>query len=534
MPMLKILIAEDEMRIAELIQQLGHWEELNIEVADICYDGLSALESIKEKKPDIVLTDIRMPVYDGLELIQKTIEMGIHAEFIILSGYRHFEYAKSAIQQGVLDYLLKPIDEELLNQALMKACTRIQDKVNHDKKFGHERYSGGMWNRILPDSYLRETGKEWGRAEEMTLEQCNERYFTHFVSGAFRIYYVRTTIDHTLQESSVFKEHIYGLIEKIGKKDLNIEIYFADGGMFLLVNFSSGKKETERRFVSALFYGIKNLAEVYGPFDVTIGCSQYSENIENLSELAEQARMSEWGRLTFGGNKILDFRMIQNLRHFKEKDLLTEDLVVRLQKCYDFLLLDELKSLFGEIVRLSKSYSSCHPLDMLRVQKKLICLLLDRYSMNEAEREKEYRKMVLKTSAANSFGALLEKTAELLMQSFNEYIEQLRQKQQKPVVEARSYIDSAYATDITLEVVAERVGLSPAYFSKVFKQETGMGFAEYLTNVRMNVAKKKLVESRESIKVIAVEVGYTGEKYFSKVFKKVVGIKPTIYRNLYS
>ena len=61
-----------------------------------------------------------------------------------------------------------------------------------------------------------------------------------------------------------------------------------------------------------------------------------------------------------------------------------------------------------------------------------------------------------------------------------------------------------------------------------------MGFAEYLTNVRMNVAKKKLVESRESIKVIAVEVGYTGEKYFSKVFKKVVGIKPTIYRNLYS
>ena len=93
---------------------------------------------------------------------------------------------------------------------------------------------------------------------------------------------------------------------------------------------------------------------------------------------------------------------------------------------------------------------------------------------------------------------------------------------------------AAYGKDITLEQVAERVCLSPAYFSKVFKRETGQGFAEYLTEIRIAAAKKYLAETRESVKNIAALVGYQDEKYFSKVFKKTVGIKPTVYRSLYA
>ena len=113
-------------------------------------------------------------------------------------------------------------------------------------------------------------------------------------------------------------------------------------------------------------------------------------------------------------------------------------------------------------------------------------------------------------------------------------MEKLRKKQQKPVLEAKAYMDAAFGKDITLEQVAERVGLSPAYFSKVFKQETGQGFAEYLMQLRIAAAKKYLAETRESVKSIAALVGYQDEKYFSKVFKKAVGIKPTVYRSLYA
>ena len=97
---LRVVVVDEEYRIAELLLQLGHWEMLNLEVADVCYDGIHALESIQNNKPDIVLTDIRMPGCDGLELIQKVKELGLSPEFIITSGYRHFEYAKTAIQQA--------------------------------------------------------------------------------------------------------------------------------------------------------------------------------------------------------------------------------------------------------------------------------------------------------------------------------------------------------------------------------------------------------------------------------------------------
>ena len=97
---LRVVVVEDEYRIAELLLQLGHWEMLNLEVADVCYDGIHALESIQNNKPDIVLTDIRMPGCDGLELIQKVKELGLSPEFIITSGYRHFEYAKADRRRG--------------------------------------------------------------------------------------------------------------------------------------------------------------------------------------------------------------------------------------------------------------------------------------------------------------------------------------------------------------------------------------------------------------------------------------------------
>ena len=93
----RVIIVEDEYRIAELLVQLGHWDALGLQIADVCYDGLHALESIQKNKPDIVLTDIRMPGCDGLELIQKVKVLGLSPEFIITSGYRHFEYAKTAI-----------------------------------------------------------------------------------------------------------------------------------------------------------------------------------------------------------------------------------------------------------------------------------------------------------------------------------------------------------------------------------------------------------------------------------------------------
>ena len=188
----------------------------------------------------------------------------------------------------------------------------------------------------------------------------------------------------------------------------------------------------------------------------------------------------------------------------------------------------------GRVFSRTQSIHKGHPADMLAAQRELIRCSLDGTTAEQREKDELTQKILRQTAADGSFQELLRTTQELLLTFFSDYVEKLRKKQQRPVLEAKAYMDAAYGKDITLEQVAERVGLSPAYFSKVFKQETGQGFAEYLTQLRIAAAKKYLAETRESVKSIAALVGYQDEKYFSKVFKKAVGIKPTVYRSLYA
>lgn len=112
--MLKVIIADDEKMICLLISQLLDWKELDFEIAGMAYTGIDAYQMIVEHRPDLVITDIRMPGYDGIELIKKVKEAGIQTEFIMISGFKQFEYAQNAMKYGVKYYLLKPIEEDKL------------------------------------------------------------------------------------------------------------------------------------------------------------------------------------------------------------------------------------------------------------------------------------------------------------------------------------------------------------------------------------------------------------------------------------
>ena len=226
--------------------------------------------------------------------------------------------------------------------------------------------------------------------------------------------------------------------------------------------------------------------------------------------------------------------MVQRLRHFLPVSLLSAGRAKEIRSSFEYLQVEGIKKEYDALLRDAAAYSMGHPSDMLAVQRELIRCSLDGTTAEQREKDELTQKILRQTAADVSFQELLRTTQELLLAFFSGYVDKLRKKQQKPVLEAKAYMGAAYGKDITLEQVAERVCLSPAYFSKVFKRETGQGFAEYLTEIRIAAAKKYLAETRESVKNIAALVGYQDEKYFSKVFKKTVGIKPTVYRSLYA
>ena len=127
--MLKVLIADDERKVCQLIEKLIDWQALDMQVTATAENGIEALERIKEHHPDIVITDIRMPGYDGLDLIRLGQEINPRMEFIIISGYRHFEYAQTAIRYGVNAYILKPIKKDELTGTLKKLGSKLQKET---------------------------------------------------------------------------------------------------------------------------------------------------------------------------------------------------------------------------------------------------------------------------------------------------------------------------------------------------------------------------------------------------------------------
>ncbi len=522
--------------MAELIQQLGHWEELNIEIVDVCYDGVSALNSILMNRPHIVLTDIKMPGYDGIALMEKAKNVGIDAVFIIVSGYKHFEYAQSAIQYGVIDYLLKPIDEGQLNATLKKACQRTRQASDTYQKLRRGWKSDKLWEHIIPrvDAEGVHAYAEESFQGVRTAADCNRIYATQFEPGVFSVCHIKTNMDGMLLESSMFQDKVNEIIYRIGREGLVVEGHICEMGTFLIQNYLKEDEARARQNMSILFYSIKNLEEIYGQLSVTVGYSHGSEDICQLPNLMEQAVAAEAGRLVFGGNRILGYHMIETLPRFDTSQMLTPAYIARLSKCYDFLLTNDLKELFQEIVAEADKFKTCHPMDMLRIQLALVDFSLNRFVSDTGEREKLMRIILLESCSADSFAKLIENTLNKLYAYLEAYIQRQKSKRKKPIDAAKAYMERAYAEPISMESVAERVGVSPAHFSKIFKVETSVGFTEYLAEIRMNAAKKLLAETQKPVSQVAIEVGYPDEKYFSKRFKKLVGLKPSEYRKMYS
>lgn len=146
--MLKVVLADDENKILLLLQKLIDWERLGYEIVGTANDGLRALELVREKQPDLLLTDVRMPGCSGIELIQQARDVQPNLHFIIISGYRKFEYAQSALKYGVEDYLLKPIKQEELTGILMRLSDKMGEEAALEFRLKKVKKSSrsGSWN----------------------------------------------------------------------------------------------------------------------------------------------------------------------------------------------------------------------------------------------------------------------------------------------------------------------------------------------------------------------------------------------------
>ncbi|MDR2655771.1 MAG: AraC family transcriptional regulator [Oscillospiraceae bacterium] len=535
----RILIADDENKIIELIRKLGHWDELGIEIAAICNNGEEALNRIRELKPDIVLTDVKMPVCGGIQLIEKTIEAGISAHFIVLSGYRHFEYARSAIQLGVVDYLLKPLDEVQLNRTLEKTCRMIDagrqrdlgSKQLEDYKKQDQRQARMRFLEVLAKGGLAET--ELPKSNE----ECNACYKTDFEFELYRCVYLTTNLDSLLGDGeSLFSEKIQESLDELFALNYRYLAFTQRKGILLIINYGREKRGDVKQAISALYYSLKNLTEIYGNFLLNIGVSLEKDRVNKLGQAFEEANVAEWGRLILMGDKVLEYDVLKSLPRFEPADMLSAEQEAALSGYIKFFQTEAAGRSFAGLSKNAAQYNDFYPGDMRRFMDYLEALLFSVHASDLSGEElmAVRSELSFRYKKARNFQEVIKEFYLYLEEWLNIKLRLIQGGKNKPVDAAKKYIEAHYPEPLSLEIVADQIHLSPSYFSKLFKLETGKGFSEYLAGRRIEKSKELLLASDDSIRRIASAVGCQDDKYFSKLFKKQVGIKPSEYKRLYT
>lgn len=530
--MQKVMIADDEERICRLIEALVDWKALDMEVAAVAHNGLEAAELAVKLRPDILITDIRMPGCSGLELIEKVKRSLPELEIIIISGYAHFEYAKGAIKYGVGEYLLKPINKAELTMTLERLRGKIENrlKMKEDKRQMEQKSKNDL--RRLRELFLERLLEQ--KEMELSFETLREEYYLKMKPGCFQAIWLK--IDNPTNElgeegKSIVTERAGKLLES-SLKHKCFDMLCKEqpwGGYVGILNYGEEKQEKIRRILKDCLNQLESGRKLYGEIYFSMAAGSIVTKPSDMVKSLREASLIIEERLLKGTGRFLEY-LPEGSSALHEKNLLEKYLrtVTHAVEIMDEKeakkALEQVKDGVAEVkdvrgYELLELVNSCGELFLSQVESK--------------DRREQLQVFSDKCRQCGSQEALFQALCDL-QQTYIRRMEAQREGEiVRPIRQAKQYIQNHYGEPITQEGVSSMVGLSSAYFSALFKKEEGQGFSKYLTAVRMEQAKILLRESNLSVTEICRRVGYQDLKHFTHNFEKAAGLKPTAYRKLY-
>ncbi|EOS77641.1 hypothetical protein C819_00751 [Lachnospiraceae bacterium 10-1] len=528
-----VLIADDEQLICELLKKIIDWDGLKLCFIGEYYTGQALYQAILEKKPDIVITDISMPQMDGIELIGRVRREGIPCHFVIVSGYRQFEYAHNALKYDVEDYILKPVDADELNHTLNKLTLKIAEEENQVE----DRPAAAHNEKLLKRFFLN-NGITQLAHNKLTLEQIHKEYGINFKEGLFQIIYIKSDIREQTQD---YAENSSSIQNKIAVtfQDMFGEICtcILEEQSFDTIKIGMNYPvENEGRINNKLkeYFGrIQNYADLFKGYQLTVGVGASYDHPACFLKSKEEAYAAIGSRIVLGCDQIIYWKNLE-----QPQEILTDgekkELFKNLEKTFELMEKERFKELMGGFFRYARNhFSSSSLFKLLEEILELFLQTKERLSAGRLNEDYIRKQYIYGMQSAVSLLDLQKAVIRPVSEAMDQLADFVEQQNKKPVRMAFVYVEENYAKQIHLEDVASYVNLNPVYFSNVFKRETGENFTDYLTNYRMKIARELLCATNDSMNEIAEKTGYQDARYFSKLFKKSVGIKPSEYRKIY-
>lgn len=498
---LKVVIVEDNPTTVLSLVKTIDWDVMKCEVAGTAGDGESGGVMIRQLKPDIVLTDIRMPVKSGLDMIADVREDVPDCRFVIITGYDEFQYASQAIKLGVFDYLLKPIDNEEVMRTVRRAAAVTRRQMENDvalEQAENLKMRAQLLTLLTNDSQrgqgvhelLSGAGLQFHTYYIMALQQTEERYFSQAVLN-----------------------RVEAVLARRRMRTVTLLLY--DLAVIFVPRGDDGKGWHEE--ATELAYDLFD--ELVNP--VRIGVSGLGQSSHAIRQAYLQARRALWEAALRKGNRACVFYEDQGdgpvgQEHIADTQRQIDELIARA----------ELTDGFAAEAARALAEQSGRQYSNLRAMMFLYTTGLRRRFGLSADEE-------LDAVMSGIWFVSTEEDVRLCLKELNEaFLRRMDMPKQSLLTRnALQYINLHAIEGIQLNDVADKLCVSANYLSALIRKETGVTFHEHMLEARMNVARSMLADPRILVEEVARAVGYGNYISFYNAFKRIEHMTPTEYRN---
>lgn len=543
--MIKVFLVEDEYAIREGIKRTIRWEEDGFCLVGEAGDGEVAYPKILAAKPDILITDIRMPFMDGLELSKLVKKELPNIKILILSGYDDFSYAKEAISIGVEEYLLKPISEEILMNELKKVSESIRSQ-EAEKRYRElykkereeirnlekQKFFKDIIDGKLHFTELLDQGKSLG------IDVTSAWYQPIVMNIVFR-----DSDESNFDAYSNTKENVYQKIKEYHNGLSDAYMYEQAGDVFCILK----KGNTEEDIIANTNGYVDKIDELLRDQEVKyyLSIGRPVERIRDVGASYKSAVKRFAQRFMYDENHVFVYMSDEGDGQAK-KGVSTQEKIdfskldigkISQKYIQNFLRNGSQMEVHNFVTDYFESmYEEAMGSMILRQYVVIgaifsIMSFLESMSISKADIEEKIGRYQDAGKYINSLEETKQCTEELLTEAIKLRNQVSEKKYTELIESAREYIQNNYQNDdLSLQSVASSVNVSSNHFSAIFRKETGETFIEYLTTVRMDKAKELLLCTSMKTSEIGFEVGYKDPHYFSYIFKKIHSVSPKEYR----
>jgi Response regulator containing CheY-like receiver domain and AraC-type DNA-binding domain len=512
------IIVDDELFVRKGLIELMDWEANGFRIIGEADNGEDALALIKDKSPDLVITDIRMPILDGIGLIQAAANERLSTSFIIISGYHDFSYAQQAMRHGVMDYVVKPIDEEELQEALVRIRDRLSMKKEQEEranKYREERYMELLIRGEIEEADLLQWKSIWPDA----------RSYTYVL---FEINDVLPWNDTVMPMNDVVQQGIRAAIKEAARSEIEPILYShrqAYGvvipNIYLTVHGGS-----MRRLLECTLHRLRET------FSLTLRLF-VGKTVNDLLQLKLSymtAKEAMQYKLLKAEETIITAADIEGLElHYKYPDdeiyrQLTEAVEEnngdRLQ-----LSIERLFAVFREQAFSPEAIKSAIVQGVLHIVKSIRSIDGDEKELNGLEPIMNWHDYsITMKELRRLFETFVQEAAVL----FNKLY---AASGKGSIHKIKSYVDRNYHQNLSLKSISAQFYMNSAYLGQLFRKSYGVYFNDYLHQLRISEAKKLLRQKELRIYEIAERVGFNNADYFVTQFEKLERMTPSEYRN---